>query len=97
MTVMHHLALTTTEKMETVFHTNSTEKKQVKFSSVPSLSHVRLFTTPWTAARQASLSIISSQSLLKLVSIESVMPRKKGDALKKGKMYIYLFLIMQNI
>ena len=35
MTVMHHLALTTTEKVETVFHTNSTEKKQVQFSSVP--------------------------------------------------------------
>ena len=43
-------------------------------SSVESLSRVRLFMTPWTAARQASLSITSSQSLLKLVSIESVMP-----------------------
>ena len=39
-----------------------------------SLSHVRLFATPWTAARQASLSITNSQSLLKLMSIESVMP-----------------------
>ena len=38
------------------------------------LSHVRLFVTPWTAERQASLSIANSQSLLKLVSIESVMP-----------------------
>ena len=37
-----------------------------------SLSHVWIFATPWTAARQASLSIISSQSLLKLMSIESV-------------------------
>ena len=45
-----------------------------KFSSVQSLSHVRLFATPWTAARQTSLSITSSQSLLKLMSIESVMP-----------------------
>ena len=43
-------------------------------SSVQSLSHVRLFVTPWTAARQASLSITNSQSLLKLMSIESVMP-----------------------
>ena len=45
-----------------------------KFNSVQSLSHVWLFPTPWTAARQASLSIINSQSLLKLMSIESVMP-----------------------
>ena len=43
-------------------------------SSVQSLSHVWLFVTPWTAARQASLSITNSQSLLKLMSIESVMP-----------------------
>ena len=42
--------------------------------SVQSLSHVRLFATPWTAAHQASLSIINSQSLFKLMSIESVMP-----------------------
>ena len=44
------------------------------FSSVQSLSHVRLFVTPWTAAYQASLSITNSWSLLKLVSIESVLP-----------------------
>ena len=44
------------------------------FSSVQSLSRVRLFTTPWTAAHLASLSITNSQSLLKLMSIESVMP-----------------------
>ena len=43
-------------------------------SSVQSLSCVLLFATPWTAARQASLSIANSQSLLKLMSIESVMP-----------------------
>ena len=42
--------------------------------SVQSLSHVWLFTTPWTTARQASLSITNSQNLLKLRSIESVMP-----------------------
>ena len=44
------------------------------FISVQSLSHVQLFETPWTAARQASLSITSSQSLLTLMSIELVMP-----------------------
>ena len=43
-------------------------------SSVQSLSRVRLFATPWTAACQASLSITNSQSLLKLMSIELVMP-----------------------
>ena len=46
----------------------------VVISSVQSLSHVHLFVTPWTAARQASLSIANSQSLLTLMSIESVMP-----------------------
>jgi len=45
-----------------------------QFSSVQSLSHVRLFTTPWTAARQASLSINNSRSSLKLVFVESVIP-----------------------
>ena len=44
-----------------------------KFSSVQ-FSHVRLFATPWTVAHQASLSITNSQSLLKLMSTESVMP-----------------------
>ena len=44
------------------------------FSSIQSLSHVRLFTTPWTAAHQASLSITNFWSLLKLMPIESVMP-----------------------
>ena len=44
------------------------------FSSVQSLSHVWLFAAPWIAARQASLSITSSQSSLRLTSIESVMP-----------------------
>ena len=44
------------------------------FSSVQSLSCVRLFVTPWIAARQASLSITNTRSSLKLTSIESVMP-----------------------
>ena len=46
----------------------------IQFNSVQSFSRVRLFATPWTAACQASLSITNSQSLLKLMSIESVMP-----------------------
>ena len=44
------------------------------FSIVQSLSHFRLFVTPWTAACQVSLSITKSRSLLKLMSIELVMP-----------------------
>ena len=44
------------------------------FSSIQLLSHVRLFAIPWTEACQASLSITKSQSLLELMSIESVMP-----------------------
>ena len=46
----------------------------ITFSSVQLLSRVRLFATPWTAARQASLSTTNSRSLLTLMSIESVMP-----------------------
>ena len=45
-----------------------------QFSSVQSLSHIRLFVTPWTSASQASLFITNFRSLLKLMSIESVMP-----------------------
>ena len=45
-----------------------------KFSSVQSVSRVQLFSSPWTAACQASLSITNSWSLLKLMSIKSVMP-----------------------
>ena len=45
-----------------------------QFSSVQSLSRVQLFATPWTVARQASLSITTSWSLLKLMSFELVMP-----------------------
>ena len=47
---------------------------QQMFSSVQLLSHVQLFATLWTAGQQASLSITNSQSSLKLMSIESVMP-----------------------
>ena len=49
-------------------------KNKIQFSSVQSRSCVRLFVTPWIAARQASLSITNSQSSHKLMSIESVMP-----------------------
>ena len=48
--------------------------RKVQFSFVQSLSRVQLFATPRTTAHQASLSIINSRSLLKLMSIESVMP-----------------------
>ena len=49
-------------------------KWNIQFSSVQSLSHVRFFVTPWTAVRQASLSITNCRSLPKPMSIESVMP-----------------------
>ena len=55
-------------------HVLSCQCVSVQFSSVQSLSCVRLFVTPWTTACQASLSITNSWSLLKLISIELVMP-----------------------
>ena len=56
-------------------HTDGIEAgRSIQFSSVQSLSRVQLFATPWTAACQTSLSITNFQSLLKLMSIESVMP-----------------------
>ena len=54
-------------KIQCVFYT-------YQFSSVQSLSCAQLFAIPWTVAHQASLSITNSQSLLRLMSIESVMP-----------------------
>ena len=56
----------------TINHVNTNFLKSR--SSVQLLSHVLLFVTPWTAACQASLSITNSRSLLKLISIELVMP-----------------------
>ena len=53
---------------------NSITRHIFSITSVQLLSRVRLFVTPWTAARQASLSIHYSWSLLKLMSIKSVMP-----------------------
>ena len=57
----------TREKFKPVF-------LKLEFSLVQLLSHVQLFVTPWTEAHQPSLSITNSQSLLKLMSVESVMP-----------------------
>ena len=57
---------------DTCFLEESHDKPQ--FSSAQSFSHVQFFVTPWTAACQASLSIRNSLSLLKLMSIESVIP-----------------------
>ena len=59
---------------KTLFQSSAPSQLFGIFSSVQSLSRVRLFVTPWTAAHQASLSITSSWSLLKFMSIESVMP-----------------------
>ena len=50
------------------------QRTEIQFSSVQSFSRVWLFSTPWIAAHQASLSITKSQSSLRLTSIESVMP-----------------------
>ena len=55
-------------------HNNHKLKIYNRYQTVQSLRHVRLFVTPWTAACQASLSLTNSQNLLKLMSIESVMP-----------------------
>ena len=65
-----------TLKIQTVtkVSVSSIERTILQFSSVRLLSRVQLFATPWTAVHQASLSITNSQSLPKLMSIESVMP-----------------------
>ena len=49
-------------------------RREPQFSSVELLSHVQFFATPWTAARQASLSVTNTRSLFKLISTELVMP-----------------------
>ena len=58
----------------TYFHKFSFTFTYHEFSSVQSLSRVRLFATPWITARQACMSITNSRSSLKLMSIESMMP-----------------------
>ena len=65
------LYILTVSFMSCTFYHN---KKEEYLSSLQLLSHVQLFTTPWTAARQASLSITNSWSLLKFMSIELVIP-----------------------
>ena len=67
-TDLSHLRLQKKKSSHKLFITD------VQFSSVQSLSRVRLFVTPWIAARQASLPITNSRSSLRLTSIESVMP-----------------------
>ena len=62
------------EELALVKTISETSGHRFQFSSVQSLSRVWLFATPWIAARQASLSITNSRSLLKLMFIESVMP-----------------------
>ena len=59
---------------DTTLIAESKEKLKSLLMKIQSLNHVQLFAIPWTAAHQASLSITDSRSLLKLLSIESVMP-----------------------
>ena len=60
-------------------------------SSVQSLSRVRLFATPWTAARRASLSITNSWSVIKLMSIELVMPSNHPSSVVPFSSYLQSF------
>ena len=68
----------------------------VCISSVQLLSCVRLFMTQWTAARQASLSITNSQSLLKLMSIELVMSSNHLILCISIYLSIYLYISISN-
>ena len=67
-------SINTIELLYSLFLHNLVYLPSVQFNSVQLLSRVRLFSTSWTVAHQASLSITNSQNLLKLVSIESMMP-----------------------
>ena len=67
-------------------HRTVQKLSQMDLFSVQSLSRVRLFATPWTAACQASLSLPLSQSLFKLMSMESVMP--------SNHLFLCLFLLL---
>ena len=68
----------------------------IKLSLVQSLSRVWLFAIPWTAAHQASLSITNSWSLLKLMSIESVMPYTYSSFKRiSTTLDIFLFVIQR--
>ena len=73
--ILDHCFYDTCGKIQATLENEAVPPIQIKeLSSVQSLSRVQLFATPWTAAYQASLSITNSQSLLKLMSIKSVMP-----------------------
>ena len=75
MKVRHNVIHCTSEcVLDTIYIIRTRAWSALQLSSVQSLSHVQLFSTPWTAARQASLSITNSRSLPRLMSIESVMP-----------------------
>ena len=63
--------------VQSIVHQLLSVNKTHQFSSVQSLICIRLFATPWTAARQASLSITNSWSLLTVMSITSVMPSNR--------------------
>ena len=60
--------------IQTLYMSMGPQYNQVQFGSIQLLSHFQLLATPWTAARQASVSITNSQSSLKLTSIKLVMP-----------------------
>ena len=66
------------------------------YRSVQSLSHVWLFATPWTVARQASLSITNSWSLLTLMSIKLVMPSTISSSVFPFSSYLQSFLASES-
>ena len=70
----NYLKLSIWRQKNLFFHSPGDQMSKLCFSSVQSLSCVQLFVTPWTGALQASLPITNSRSLLKLMSIELVMP-----------------------
>ena len=72
--ISEHLIAVWLNHMQHSFRIKDCWSVLFQFSSLQSLSRVRLFVTPWIAARQASLSITISQSSLRLTSIKSVMP-----------------------
>ena len=72
--ILYHCVLTGFHSACHIAYTNQIINFNAQFSWVQSFSSVRLFATPWTAARQASLSITNSWGLLRLMSIELVMP-----------------------
>ena len=72
--ITHSISRNTKQDLGPWVHTQPHQVDIPQFSSVPSLSHIQLFATPWTAACPASLSVTNSLSLLKLMSIESMMP-----------------------